>query len=113
MDCLYEISNSLHKQKLRLSRTIGDFHMKWTVVKEAATEGVDALRGSYSCRQVQAAPTADGLAPACIELLPPDEQPVSCMADITVRQRELARSVRQLTKGVIVINIMLAEICFW
>ena len=97
-DCLFEVSNPLHKQKLRLSRTIGDYHMKWTCSSDSAQAPGDAVRGSYSCPLIRAqgVSTPDGAAPPCVRLLPPAEQPVSSMSDVIVRPRDLTRFVSRL-----------------
>ena len=102
-DCAYEISNPLHKQKLRLSRALGDFHVKWTTLREtdedygALSEKCDSLRGSYSVPAIRADllrstnSASDDLKPVFLRLLDPTQQPVSCMPDVIVRPRDVAR----------------------
>lgn len=86
----YEISHSLHKQKLRLSRSVGDFHMKWSISERDGGD-VLATRGSYSSPVIQTSVSGGEVAPVCLELFPPHLQPVSCMPDVTLRRRDESR----------------------
>jgi serine/threonine protein phosphatase PrpC len=90
----YEVSSPLHSCRLRMSRSIGDFYLKWRTVEEELSEeqraGCLETKGSYSSPLIRVSGTpAD--APRYVALQPPRQQAVTCEPVVTHQPRVLER----------------------
>jgi hypothetical protein len=65
--------------------------MKWALSHSTSPCDAPATRGSYGVPIIQTSVSGGEVEPVCLELLPPHEQPISCMPDVTVRHRDELR----------------------
>lgn len=88
---LYEVLPPLHSCKLRLSRSIGDFYMKWDVC-DGPLPDIDCVDtiGSYQTPIIRVTCPAD-VPPKYVSLKSPPEQAVSCEPVILHQRRILDR----------------------
>mmetsp|Transcript_3174 Transcript_3174/g.4913 ORF Transcript_3174/g.4913 Transcript_3174/m.4913 type:complete len:1196 (+) Transcript_3174:43-3630(+) len=85
---VFEVTTPLHSNRLRLSRSLGDFYMKWKL-HEGVVDSCDAKVGSYSTRVITG-DIPDGVERVYCYLPDPLKQAVSCQPDVITQDRDIS-----------------------